>query len=210
MVQACRSANRRWRMNTLQQNDDWIFAADALQHVSQSVGSNHLAAIYLRSALLSGEIECRAACAFTKQGMLPKEMLGEIEVPHFFWKHAEVDWDDLKKPIVRHMVKVAGPPRSVLPYLELHLVFLRAEDFFRRWSRLPNNKVTNKERPATGYAAADRELFPKIEELLQKGQARGAYGAAMLIADRIAGRGAPENRAKRLADRFNEERRGPL
>jgi hypothetical protein len=51
----------------------------------------------------------------------------------------------------------------------------------------------------TGYQDLDRKLFPQIKELKKRGKARSAYGAALMLANEIAGGGSAENKARRVS-----------
>jgi hypothetical protein len=57
----------------------------------------------------------------------------------------------------------------------------------------------------TGYRALDRKLFPRITKLLKSGKVRSVHDAAMHLADKIAGSGTPENKAKRLSALYRKE-----
>ena len=60
-------------------------------------------------------------------------------------------------------------------------------------------------RGTTGYQASDRKLFPEITKLIENGEARSAGGAALMLKDKIAGPGSPENKAKRVAALYRKE-----
>jgi hypothetical protein len=60
-------------------------------------------------------------------------------------------------------------------------------------------------RGATGFAASDRKQFVLISRLLKKGAARSPYGAALMLADKIAGPGSAPNKAKRVAALYRKE-----
>ncbi|MCJ2087528.1 hypothetical protein MKK88_16285 [Methylobacterium sp. E-005] len=61
--------------------------------------------------------------------------------------------------------------------------------------------------PGTGFAKLDRKLFDEIKNILEAGKAQGAFGAALKIADKIAGEGTPESRARRVANLYNADRK---
>jgi hypothetical protein len=59
----------------------------------------------------------------------------------------------------------------------------------------------------TGFQKADRKLFPEIKALIESGQARGAYGAALKIASMLPGSAntSPESKAKRISALYRKE-----
>jgi hypothetical protein len=59
---------------------------------------------------------------------MPQPAEVNAELPANFWKYAKVEWDDLSKPIVRHLIFVAGKERTRLPYMEAYSVTI-SHDF---------------------------------------------------------------------------------
>jgi hypothetical protein len=78
---------------------------------------------------------------------------------------------------------------------------------FAKWL---NNAPSGSRGPqpgTTGYQATDRKLFPKITRLIKAGRARSAYGAALLIADEIAGSRDERSKAKRVSAAYRKQQR---
>jgi hypothetical protein len=63
-------------------------------------------------------------------------------------------------------------------------------------------------RGSSSYADADRKLFGRITKKLKAGKARGAYGAALKLAEagKVAGSGTNESKAKRVGSLYLKER----
>jgi hypothetical protein len=59
-------------------------------------------------------------------------------------------------------------------------------------------------RGTSGYDAADRRVFSEIGSLISTGKARSPYGAALLLADDLAGAGTAETKAKRVSSRYRK------
>lgn len=57
-----------------------------------------------------------------------------------------------------------------------------------------------------GFLAADRKLFPKIDQLIAEGKALTAHGAATLIGGEISGYGVEDSRIRRLAAIYRREK----
>ncbi len=59
----------------------------------------------------------------------------------------------------------------------------------------------------TGYKASDRKLFPAMTKLIKSGNARSYHDAASMLVNqnKVAGRAAPENKAKRLSTLYRQE-----
>lgn len=57
-----------------------------------------------------------------------------------------------------------------------------------------------------GFLAADRKLFPKIDQLIAEGKALTAHGAATLIGGEISGGGVEDSRIRRLAAYYRREK----
>lgn len=106
----------------------WVGIAQALAQIAEAVGSLHLARRFLRGALVEGRIRSRAGFISGGRSSMPKPTASEEELSKDFWRHASVDWDDLTKPIVRHLIYVAGGANNPLPYLEAYSVEI-APDF---------------------------------------------------------------------------------
>ena len=83
---------------------------------------------------------------------------------------------------------------------------------FGKWLRSVNSLPPGPKRDETGYAEADKQLFPKMRRLIKEKSLRSPYAAALKLAEegKVAGSGTFESRAKRLASRFRKERHGPL
>jgi hypothetical protein len=84
-----------------------------------------------------------------------------------------------------------------------HIIVREAD--FERWLRGANKLRRGPRSGATGYRDADRKMFPRISRLIKKGEARSPYGAALMLADQLAGTRKPENRAKRVSARYRKE-----
>ena len=58
-----------------------------------------------------------------------------------------------------------------------------------------------------GFDIADHALFRKMSEMMKKGEARSAYGAALILAERgeVVGHGHEKSKADRLARRYRRE-----
>jgi hypothetical protein len=68
----------------------------------------------------------------------------------------------------------------------------------------PNVKARRGPEPGTtGYASQDQKLFPKIKSIIESGKARSPYGAAIILAEDIAGSGDPASKAKRVSIRYH-------
>lgn len=63
--------------------------------------------------------------------------------------------------------------------------------------------------PETGYANRDARLFGTIAQMIDDGAATSPTDAAkkLVAANQVAGFGTPENKARRLRDRYNDWRR---
>lgn len=58
-----------------------------------------------------------------------------------------------------------------------------------------------------GWAKADEALFPEIAKLIESGKAKSAYGATLIIGERLPGEGDAINRAKRVSGRYLKAKR---
>jgi hypothetical protein len=122
----------------------------------------------------------------------------------------EIEWNDLLKH-GRYLV----PPEwenSVLAAIEKHSQTSKArrEDIPSRTQHNARpkakqnrrNRQRGPKRDSVGYSPSDQKLYPEIERLIPKhGSARAA---ALILVDegKVAGRGSPESKAKRLAGRY--------
>jgi len=95
-------------------------------------------------------------------------------------------------------------PRPVVGFFKR--IKVRNSDF-EKWRRSEQRaRRPGPARDTTGYQASDRKLFPEISRMIESGDARSAYGAALRIADKIAGRNSkPESRAIRLSALYRKE-----
>lgn len=77
---------------------------------------------------------------------------------------------------------------------------------FGKWLRTAYKLPRGPQRDTTGYKNLDRDLFPEIERLLA-GEARSAYDAALILADKkkIAGEATRETKAKRVSALYLRE-----
>ena len=76
------------------------------------------------------------------------------------------------------------------------------------WAVATARKTRRGPEPGTvdRFGESDRALYPEIERIMREGH-KTVHAATLELASKVQGSGAPENRAKRLADRFREERR---
>jgi hypothetical protein len=79
---------------------------------------------------------------------------------------------------------------------------------FNTWLRKETKAPRGPRRGASGYASADRKHFPAITRMIENGEARSPYGAALMLANQgtILGASA-ESAAKRVASLYNREER---
>jgi hypothetical protein len=83
-----------------------------------------------------------------------------------------------------------------------------AERKFDAWILKALKAPRGPRRGMSGYASADRKHFPAIAKLLKNGDARGAHGAALMLAKQGKIKGAsPESAAKRVASRYLESKK---
>jgi hypothetical protein len=77
---------------------------------------------------------------------------------------------------------------------------------FDSWLRNATKPRAGPPRKATGYAVADRKLFPAIAELLESGEALSVRDAVLKLFDDNKIKGASrESAAKRVASRYLRE-----
>jgi hypothetical protein len=78
---------------------------------------------------------------------------------------------------------------------------------FERWFH-KTHKRRGPKHDTTGYRASDRKSFPEISRLLEEGKSRSPHEAALKLAheNKLAGRGTPESKARRVAVLFRRER----
>jgi len=78
---------------------------------------------------------------------------------------------------------------------------------FNQWLRTANKLPRGPERGTTGFGDADRKVFPEIANLIDVGQARSAYGAALMLADqgKIPGKATREAKAKRVSALYRKQ-----
>jgi hypothetical protein len=103
-------------------------------------------------------------------------------------------------------LKAAQPDADPRPVVGIFKSIIVRNSDFEKWlrgrSKLPRGPI----RGTTGYQEADRKLFPEISSLIETGDAQSAYGAALRIADKIAGRNTkPESKAIRLSALYRKE-----
>lgn len=69
----------------------------------------------------------------------------------------------------------------------------------------PRSNGRRGRKPGQGsYYWKDRELFPRIQDLIRNGKAGSPHAAALMLVDETAGSGTPENRAARLARNYRQ------
>lgn len=90
-----------------------------------------------------------------------------------------------------------------LAHILKHIIVRKAD--FQRWLGKANKSARGPEYGTTGYRTSDRKAFRRISQLIKDGKARGAYGAALQLADELAGDGTPESKAKRAATLYRRE-----
>jgi hypothetical protein len=75
---------------------------------------------------------------------------------------------------------------------------------FDRWLTRTTNPVRGPAGSKSGWASADRKMFPEIKKLMSLGKASSAYNAALKLAyeDKLAGGGSEQSKAKRVAGRY--------
>ena len=85
-----------------------------------------------------------------------------------------------------------------------------SETDFEAWFRKTKTRKENTRRGpppgATTLQEQDRKAFKAIERLMKERKARSPYGAALLLASKLAGIGTHETRAKRVASLYRKER----
>jgi hypothetical protein len=79
---------------------------------------------------------------------------------------------------------------------------------FDRWLRNTDKLPPGPKHGETGWSQADRNLFPEMQRLIVERDLRSPYAAALELVriGKVAGSGAPESKAKRLASRFRKWR----
>ena len=84
-------------------------------------------------------------------------------------------------------------------------IFVNEADF-KNWFR-KEMKRRGPPSGTTGFRDVDRQLFPEISRLIKRGDARSAYGAALILEreGKLVGRAAAENKAKRVAALYRRE-----
>ena len=83
-------------------------------------------------------------------------------------------------------------------------IIVRTTDF-EQWLRKANKSRRGPEYETTGYHASDRKALRRMSRLIKEGKARSAYGAALKLADELAGDGTPQSKAKRVATLYRKE-----
>jgi hypothetical protein len=78
---------------------------------------------------------------------------------------------------------------------------------FNQWLRAAYRIPRGPTRGETGISDADRKLFPEISSLIDTGEVRSAYGAALILADKgkIAGKATRGSKAKRVSALYRKE-----
>jgi hypothetical protein len=76
---------------------------------------------------------------------------------------------------------------------------------FNQWLRTAYRIPRGPTRGGTGFSDADRKLFPEISNLIDTGEVRSAYGAALILADKMAGKATRESKAKRVSALYRKE-----
>jgi hypothetical protein len=77
----------------------------------------------------------------------------------------------------------------------------RASDAQQRLERPARGPIQG----TTGFQDLDRKLFPRMMKLIESGEARSPYGAALILSQEIAGSGTIENKAKRVSAMYRKE-----
>lgn len=88
----------------------------------------------------------------------------------------------------------------------LKMIMMRSAPF-DRWLRRVTKAPRGPRKGVSGYERPDRRAFNKIKRLIDSGQARSAYGAALMLArdGDLAGEGStPESKARRVAGRYRD------
>jgi hypothetical protein len=103
----------------------------------------------------------------------------------------------------RRAVDRSNDPNNFAAHI-LKRIFIR-ESAFEQWLRNADTGRRGPTQDTTGYKAADRKFFPSISRMLKSGDARSAYGAALKLADKLAGTGTPESKAIRVSKQYRLE-----
>jgi len=197
---------------------EWVSLCEAVARL-QNLWGIHLSIAegIVRSVLQGGEVEVRGVA---RDQLVPQIITEQIRsalrsalFPNFLgsldWRDIEIDWNGLVKhgrKLVPRWINVTEPPVRPKGSSRQRVRAARARDLAAQVKLKKQER--GPKRGETGFQASDRKLFSQISEKIKNGKARSPYGAALLLADQIAGDGTPGSKARRISALYRKERGG--